>query len=178
MSVEILVLCEDKAHESFVRGFLNAFGKDIRNIQVTLAPPGSGSGEQFVSNQFPLLVEKLEARIKRGVRSVRLIAVIDCDAKSREERAKSMEQVANANAAVQCIYPKESIEYWAAWHDNGAHTKLKNKHDAKRKYPPKTLRAFGKWLGNTCRSGTPLTAPPPELKNACDTFSREFLTSP
>ena len=94
-SVRIVLLCEDRQHETFVRRFLRRDGWDLRNIRVQIAPHGRGSAEQFVREQFP---KELQAvRSKRNER-VRLIVMIDGDDKGVRARRVSLDDACTAGA--------------------------------------------------------------------------------
>ncbi len=81
--VSVLILCEDQQHESFVREYVKRV-HDVRNrgIRTIASTKGKGSAFQFVMDNFPTEVYALR---KRG-REHKLIAVVDADNKSVEER--------------------------------------------------------------------------------------------
>ena len=56
-TVQIVLLCEDAQHETFVRRFLSETGWETRAMRVEKAPAGRGSAEQYVRRQFPRDIE-------------------------------------------------------------------------------------------------------------------------
>ena len=63
--VRIVVLCEDKQQEVFIRRFLIAMGWCKHRMRFEKAPAGRGAAEQFVRTRFP---RELKAyRSKQGV---------------------------------------------------------------------------------------------------------------
>ena len=75
--VQLVLLCEDQQHEVFVRRFLAAAGWSTRRLRIQMAPPGKGSAEQFVREQFP---KELQAYRSNRIRlSLGLIVIRDGD---------------------------------------------------------------------------------------------------
>lgn len=56
---QVIVLCEDKQHSVFAYRFLKR--RTNHRIRVIAAPPGEGSGEQFVREQYPHQLRALRA---------------------------------------------------------------------------------------------------------------------
>jgi len=52
-TVQWVVLCEDRQHETFARRFLKIAGLSARRLRAEIAPRGRGSAEQFVRERFP-----------------------------------------------------------------------------------------------------------------------------
>jgi len=48
----IVLLCEDRQHEVFMRTFLVGHGVPARRMRIKIASKGIGSAEQFVRNQY------------------------------------------------------------------------------------------------------------------------------
>ncbi len=72
-----MALCEDTQHEVFLRRFLKRRGWDTTRLRVEKAPPGRGSGEQFVRESF---VPELKAfRARCHYLNLALIVMIDGD---------------------------------------------------------------------------------------------------
>jgi hypothetical protein len=73
---QIIVLCEDKAHELFVRRFLKkGWGVKPRAIRVPPYPNGKGSGKKHVEDNISLEAEAL----RRRQASTILLVVQDAD---------------------------------------------------------------------------------------------------
>ena len=53
----VTVLCEDKSHFHFVKGYLEALGFNRGKINGKIAISGRGSGEQYVRKWFPRMVK-------------------------------------------------------------------------------------------------------------------------
>lgn len=53
-----VILCEDRQHEVFARHFLVNCGVNPKRIRVNVAPKGTGSGEQYVRENYPSEVKE------------------------------------------------------------------------------------------------------------------------
>ena len=84
--VRIVLLCEDKQTDSFVRRFLQQ--RNIRGRDVTTAPlpDGSQSGEQWVRERYPK-----ELKAVRQRQDTFLIVVIDGDNNPTERRHEQVQ---------------------------------------------------------------------------------------
>jgi hypothetical protein len=111
----VVVLCEDQRHYHFVRGFPAAKGIRSDRIRPMMAPPGGGSGEQFLREQFP---RELKAhRSRHG--NVLLIVCVDQD-RSGQDRAKELADacaaqavpLASKNDRLLMLIPARNIETW------------------------------------------------------------------
>ncbi len=109
----ITVLCEDKQHEAFIRRFL----KKRKRMIYVVSRPSTGAGDQFVRNNYP---KYLDAVRKRGGI---LVAMIDGDKYSIEQRLKQMDEACNQNDVlprqsadkVAVFVPVRNIETWLAY---------------------------------------------------------------
>jgi hypothetical protein len=116
--VEIVILCEDSQHKVFITRFLKQQNKNYRQIRVVLSEPASGSGEQFVRENYPIEL-KAYRNISRRL-STSLAVVIDADIKKIEERIKDFDDACRAEGIscrdkkekVAFIIPKRNIETW------------------------------------------------------------------
>ena len=110
---KITILCEDKQHEAFIRRFLK---KRKRRIYV-VARPSAGAGDQFVRNNYPKYLDAVRKR--SGI----LVAMIDGDNDSIEERLKQMDEACNQRGVlrhkpsdkVAVFVPRRNIETWLAY---------------------------------------------------------------
>ena len=105
-NVQVVLLCEDRQHETFGRRFLAKAGWTIRHIRVEMAPKGRGSGEQFVRNRFP---EELEAYRRRKHRvSVALLVMVDGDNQGVERRVAELDSACRERN-IRCRDPGEQV---------------------------------------------------------------------
>ena len=180
--VDVILLCEDRQHESFARRFLKAWNVDGRRIRTILSPPAQGSAEAFVVRQYP---EQLRAFRSRwhGSRDVRLIVIRDADGRSMHETRAGIESKCGAagidvrgpDEAVGLFVPDRTIENWIQFVVSGV-------CDETQRFPKDT--------GNESRYGNAITAfarkcklrelPerdlfPPSLSAACTEFETRFL---
>ncbi len=115
---KIIVLAEDIRQANFARRYLICRGHHPRTIVVRRAPPGQGSGEQYVREQYP--IEVAYYRRRAHFRKAALLAAIDADTGTVEEheqyldsaltRAKEMKR--QADEAIALLIPKRNIETW------------------------------------------------------------------
>ncbi len=173
---QLVLLCEDRQHEAFVRRFLAAMGWETRAMRVEKAPGGRGAGEQFVRERFPL---ELKAHRSRPV-SQALVVMIDGDHEGVDARLRRLAQACrDAGVAeraeterVAVIIPTWNIETWLAYLDGKRveegdphHPKLARERDCQ-KHVDELVRM--------CRAGELREPAPPSLAAACDEYHRRL----
>ena len=116
--VTIVLVCEDKQQSAFVGRVLNGLGWDKNDIRVDISPRADGSAEQWVRQRF---CEELVAYRQRATRAASaLIAVIDADTRSLQQRENQFREECTANhvefrrgdEAVAIGVPQRNIETW------------------------------------------------------------------
>lgn len=177
----IIVLCEDRLQEVFVRRFLkHGWNIGVRQIRVVPYPHGAGgAGERHVCEKYPNELTAFRARHAATI----LITVVDADNGTvqahQEELARACRQaqpavaIRQADETVIHVIPKWHIETWLAYLD-GIHVSEDERY--------KTSHAFAKResechplvdrLATTCRNREQLTDPPNSLVQACTEFDR------
>lgn len=113
---QIIVLCEDKAHEVFVKRFLKkGWGVKPRAIRVPPYPSGKGSGKKYVENQISQEVAALRQRHASTI----LLAIQDADELSLEQLKFNLDAKLQPsrgdNEPIAYIIPKWHIETWIAY---------------------------------------------------------------
>ena len=171
--VRIVLLCEDKKTDSFVRSFLrhrNFRGRDITTLAL---PAGRQAGEQWVREKYPKELKTI--RQKHGAY---LIVVTDADSGSTEDRREKLRsecnlqkvQPRNEKDPVLEIIPRRNIETWLAYLDGSnvdEHTNYKWLNHQRH------CREHAKRLYNMCHREQKLREPaPPSLKEACEEYSK------
>ncbi len=179
---EIVILCEDKLQEVFVRRFLTRGWKkgkyDVRAVPYPQGGSG-GAGEKHVRNKYP---NELKACRTRHAGTI-LIVVMDADAGTVEEHHRELERacgcaqppvgVRQANEAVVHVIPKWHIETWLAYLDNvsvSEDRQYKSGYGFKRR--EKECRPLVDRLTTACRSGERLGHMPDSLSRTCREFER------
>ena len=115
---ELVVLCEDKQQEVFVRRFLTQSGVKRRRIRIRSYPAGAGSGEQWVRTQYPLEVREYRARSQRL--HIGLLVMQDVDTATVEEACKELGKALSAirlppraeHERIALFFPRRNIETW------------------------------------------------------------------
>jgi hypothetical protein len=115
---QIVVLAEDLVQVNFVFRYLNRMGYSGRKIRAVQSPAGRGSGEQYVREQYPNEVGYYRNRARQ--RSAALVAVIDADKKTVQDRENELqraletagEALRRANESIVLLIPKRHIETW------------------------------------------------------------------
>lgn len=114
---QVIVLIEDVRHQQLIRRYLRRIGLEGRVIRFEL--PRSGSGEQWVREQFP--AELAAFRWRNTHTSTTLIIVIDADVSSVAERLAQLEharEVAGVGPIrtgveqIARLVPRRNIETW------------------------------------------------------------------
>ncbi len=107
---QIVILCEDRQHEVFIRHFFKKrYGVTERQIRVLICPQGKGAGEQFVRREYPMQVKVL--RQKHHL-SKALVVMIDADILTVLERLNQLLPLPDENEKVVRLVPKRNIETW------------------------------------------------------------------
>ncbi|MDE2824081.1 MAG: hypothetical protein OXK79_11335 [Chloroflexota bacterium] len=175
-NVQIVLLCEDRQHETFCRRFLTKAGWPVRHISVEIAPRGRGSGEQFVRNRFP---EELEAYRRRNHHvSVTLLVMVDGDNQGVERRVAELD-AACRERNIPCRDPGEQvlvfvptwrIETWLAY--LGGETVDEGRRDYPRLPRPRECRPHVDSLAAMCQRGRLREPAPSSLRAACTEYRR------
>lgn len=103
------ILCEDRAHYNFVRGWLIEKGANSRKLNCYGELPHKGSGKQFVQQNFVTAME--ETRRKNAIARTFLIVVLDADNNSADTVASSFGNHENDDP-VFFVIAKWSMDTW------------------------------------------------------------------
>jgi len=171
MSVKVVLLCEDLQTATFIRRFLLLGTHKQHEIRVEFAPPGKGSGEQWVRDRYP---NELLARRKKNTV---LIVGTDADQLSVVDRIATLDrQCMNENVPVRSTtepviiaVPKRNIETWFVY----LRGENPNEDDTYPKYSYESqCRDDVKVLDEMCRKQQLRQPVPPSLQAACVEFGR------
>ncbi|MCF7809372.1 hypothetical protein K9N50_00135 [bacterium] len=173
---EIIVLCEDKSHEVFVRRFLRSGWKvPIYKFRFRPYPREKGSGKKFVEDKIGEEAKALRTRHASTI----LLIVRDADEDSVKEATRILDSKFQPprTEKEQIIYviPKWSIETWAAYLD-GVDVDESEQKEYKNEYrticESKKGHQLVDKLANNCKNGEELESPPDSLVAACKEFER------
>ena len=122
---QVIILCEDKQQEVFLRRFLVKCGVNARRIRVRPVPGGKGSGEQWVREQFAKEVKEHRSRAARL--NIALLVMQDADVASLEDRRQALEHRLKAagegprasEERIAMFFPRRNIESWIDFLNNG-----------------------------------------------------------
>jgi len=174
-SVEVVLLCEDRQDEVFIRRFLQRRGRERYAFRSLISPAGRGSGEQWVREQFPC--ELKAHRSQAGRRNTWLIVATDADTQSVDDRIRGLCEACKGagipfrhpNERVMFVVPKRSIETWFAF----LRGETVNESDRHPKYDCENdCRDQVARLDDMCRQQKLEPEPPPSLSSACEEFAR------
>lgn len=79
-AAQMIVLCEDLQHATFIRRLLKEISFPKRRVRVVPLPEGSRAADQYVRNQYPS--EVAEYRRKSAHLHIGLVTAIDADENS------------------------------------------------------------------------------------------------
>ncbi len=172
---KIIVVCEDRAHEVFVRRLLRTGWKvNPRQIRVVAYPKEKGSGKAHVLASIGKEAQALASRAARTI----LMAVVDADndsVKAVHARLDKAMQGRKPGQAIACIVPKWSIDTWLAYLDGDPAVDEEDKSACKNKYRTiavtKDVHPLVDALARSCRQNVALSSPPPSLRTACAEFN-------
>ncbi len=172
---QFVILCEDTQQEVCVRHFLLKRGVPRRKIRVEKNPAGRGAGEQFVRGTYP---DEVKAHRRRtAYQTVALIAVIDADTRTVEERMRWLDKMLVDDAQskrapvekIALLVPKRNIETWIQYFKTGSADEDKlYSHLNKEGDCVKDVRRFA---SSDCFNNLSASAPP-SLRVACDELRR------
>lgn len=177
-NVQLVLLCEDRQHEAFARRFLDKAGWPTRRLRVEIAPPGRGSAEQFVREQFPKELSAYRGNRHRVAQG--LVVVMDGDDRGPQARLTELFRACEAASVeprqnddrVAIVVPTWNIETWLAYLTG--ETVDEGKKDYPRLQRPRDCRQHIKNLYEMCQHRQLRTPAPPSLERACTEY-RERL---
>ena len=170
---QVIVLCEDKQQQVFVRRFMKP--RTNHPIRVISAPAGGGAAEQFVREQYPQQLRALRAAAVNAV----LVVMIDGDRRYSTERIRQLDESCRlldvtprtAMDRVIILVPKRNIETWLAYL-NGATV------DETTSYPklekPGQCKSHVRQLSDMCGRQELRAPAPPSLTAACVEYRNGF----
>ena len=171
--VSVVLLCEDRQTDSFVRRFLKRRNFRHRDIRTLPFPHGHGAGEQSVRDQYPGQLQAI-----RGRQGAFLIVVADADGLSTADRRARLDaecnqknvQVRTAADPVIMAVPRRNIETWLAYLDGievdetESYPKLQREGDCQR---------HAERLFTMCHDEQQLAEPAPQsLVEACEEYAK------
>lgn len=180
---EIVLLCEDRQHEVFVRRFLKShFGPRAREVshrlRVEMAQRGRGAADQYVVERYPY--EVAAYRRQSAKRETRLLVLIDGDSAGVEDRTRRLDHACREKQIegrrdgerILILVPTWNIETWLFWLDG------REVDETRKDYPklpkPGDCQSGVNELVTMCRSGTLRQPTPPSLVAACTEFNRRY----
>ena len=175
---QIIVLCEDKLHRTFVTRFLKHHGYLERHFRVEQCPEGRGAGEHFVRRRYPVLLKAYRARTPKSF----LIVVIDADTSLVADRERQLAEASEAASVrprqdadkVVHVIPKRAINTWLAHLDGkdvDEETDYKRQGYDYRRCESSIIGLVRKLYEACARNEVPQGAPP-SLEHACREFAR------
>lgn len=116
---EIVILCEGKQDEVFLRRFLKQNGYGHHRVRCRPYPAGRGSGKQFVQDEYAK--ELVEHRRRARRMNIALIVMHDCDTETMEVSRAILEGsgTRSANERIALLFPRRNIETWIHFLQDG-----------------------------------------------------------
>ena len=117
---DIIILCEDRAHDNFVRHHLKKRGFNHRQLR-TITWDRSGSGQQFVLQKYASEVQTYRSKANHLSRA--LLTVIDADTQEvqylhrrlEEQLQKAGIENRKEDERIAVLVPKRNIETWVVY---------------------------------------------------------------
>ena len=117
-SSRMIVLCEDRQHETLIYRLLKALGFPRRRIRTETSPRADGAADQFVRERYAdevALHRQVAARMNAG-----LVVMIDADENSVRERYQELQQQLDDRGLshrsrgehICILVPKREVETW------------------------------------------------------------------
>jgi hypothetical protein len=116
---EIVILCEGKQDEVFLRRFLKQNGYGPHRVRTRPYPAGRGSGKQFVQDEYAK--EVVEHRRRANRMNIALIVMHDCDTETIEGSRAMLERSArrSPHERIALLLPRRNIETWIHFLQDG-----------------------------------------------------------
>lgn len=176
--VQLVLICEDRQHETFARRFLEKAGWSTRRLRVEMAPAGRGSGEQFVRENFPRELAAFRSRSKNV--DQRLIVILDGDRVGTVGRLKQLDQACQQEGIdprlpaerVLVAVPTWNIETWLAY--LAGHTVDEGRSDYPRLERPRDCQSHVETLWSMCQQGKLRQPAPASLVAVCQEYRSRF----
>lgn len=158
--VQVVLLVEGRDDERFLRACLESLSR-VRHVdRVLFPPPGSGSGEQYVREQFPAEVSAW----RRSHVAEALIVMTDADTLGVEQRRRMLERELQGagetpradDERIVLLVPRRNLETWVA-HLNGA---VVDEGEDYKPRPPDDFKLAGKKLRPHLSHSGPDCCPP------------------
>lgn len=119
-SVEVVILCEDRQQEVFMRYWLEKKGFNPRKFRVKRSPGGKGAGEQFVRTQYPVEVLTQRRKASYSPMGLSLVVAVDADILTVDARQQALDrqlEIATQSKRqldekIALLIPKRNIETW------------------------------------------------------------------
>ena len=172
VSVRVVLLCEDRQTDSFVRRFLSLRSFASRDID-TRPLTEKGSAEQLVRKRYPKELKAIRVR-----RNAFLIVIIDADACSTDARRAQLDEECERQGIpkrmphdpVIIMVPRRNIETWLEYlrgeeiDETTAYRKLRRESDC---------APLARELYRMCYQEQKLAEPaPPSLLEACQEYQK------
>ena len=172
--VQLVLLCEDRQQETFLRRFFTSMGWKGHQLRPRLSPLGKGSAEQFVREEFPKEIGAY--RRNRNRVGCALVVMLDGDVGDVDARLTTLDEACNqASVAprdnadrVAVFVPTWNIETWLAYL-NGE-TVDENRKNYPRLPRERDCRSHVDSLVKMCREGRLREPSPPSLRSACQEY--------
>lgn len=175
--MRLIILCEDLQQEVFARQFFMSRGFRRHELDFKRSLSGKGSGEQYVRKRY--VKEVISYRRKSTyIKSIALVAIIDADTYSVQQRLKQLDSALEDNGQakrqshekIAIFVPKRNIETWIHYlmgkdvNEDSAYSKF-SAHESRCKPLVKKLAE------EICPVGLPQDAPS-SLQTACKELAR------
>jgi len=173
-NVLLVLLCEDRQHETFARRFLAAAGWPTRRLRVEVAPPGRGAADSFVRERFPIELSSYRAR--RHHLQQALIVMVDGDRKGVKGRLHQLSEVCKSkriapradDERVAIFVPTWNIETWLAYLDGQSVDETRDDYPTLDR--PRECQRHVNCLQEMCHRGTLRPPVPASLDAACEEY--------
>lgn len=175
--VRVTILCEDQAHNSFAREFLERAGFHDREIRSKMCPPGSQAASDWVAKNFPQEIKAY--RQQRNHQKVALVVVLDSDQRTVAERHAWLDGLCRAanvppRQSADCVVyviPRRNIETWFAYLRNNE-TSVDEHNQYSRYSEQRECRHDAGRLYEICQTGRLPRNAPESMVLACREYDR------
>jgi hypothetical protein len=163
----IVILAEDLQHVCFVRRLLEASNFDVqpRKVRVEKSPPGRGSAEQYVREQYPKEIAAYRSKAPH-MRELCLVVMTDADIMSVAQRRNTLNPAPQSGERIAVLIPKRNIETWL--HHLRGHA-VNEAEVYPRQNLPSQCDEEAKAMVGMCRAGTDM---PSSMAAACTELKR------
>jgi hypothetical protein len=177
-NANVVLLVEDRRQGNLLRRYLERLDQNPRKIRVEMLLRGQGSGEQFVRERYASEVRAIRSQMART--KACLIAMIDADTRSTDDRRQQLERALrdadesprDPSEPILNLIPGRNVETWILCLNSEQVDEVTDYRHDPRVDPPAIRKAAQNLFSWTRANVEPPDACVPSLRDCLPEFRR------